>query len=116
MALRARRSSTFWLRVPREQSRPGDMVICNDPFTTGNAHAVDVGVVRPIFASGPAGPDDEPELIAWCWSEAHGNDFGGCAPGSMARWLPRPTGGPCGCPVSSWSTSADAGRRHLADH
>ena len=70
--------------VPREQIRPGDMFICNDPFTTGNAHAVDVGVVRPIFASGPAGPEGEPELIAWCWSEAHVNDFGGFAPGSMA--------------------------------
>ncbi|HEY1973587.1 MAG TPA: hydantoinase B/oxoprolinase family protein [Pseudonocardia sp.] len=66
--------------VPREKIRPGDMFICNDPFTTGNAHAVDVGVVRPIFSGGRNGD----ELIAWCWSEAHVNDFGGFAPGSMA--------------------------------
>ncbi|MFP1155039.1 hypothetical protein BHQ21_24185 [Mycobacterium sherrisii] len=62
--------------VPREQIRPGDLFICNDPFTTGNAHQVDVGVVRPIFYGD--------ELIAWCWAEAHVNDFGGFAPGSMA--------------------------------
>ncbi|HTK62535.1 MAG TPA: hydantoinase B/oxoprolinase family protein [Pseudonocardia sp.] len=66
--------------VPRDKIRPGDMFICNDPFTTGNAHAVDVGVVRPIFAQTEEGD----ELIAWCWSEAHVNDFGGFAPGSMA--------------------------------
>ncbi|MEU7810860.1 hydantoinase B/oxoprolinase family protein [Pseudonocardia sp. NPDC049154] len=60
---------------PREQIRPGDMFVCNDPFTTGNAHAVDVGVVRPIFAGD--------ELMAWCWAEAHVNDFGGFAPGGM---------------------------------
>ncbi len=62
--------------VPRDQIRPGDLFICNDPFTTGNAHQVDVGVVRPIFY--------HDELIAWCWAEAHVNDFGGFAPGSMA--------------------------------
>jgi N-methylhydantoinase B len=62
--------------VPRDQIRPGDMFICNDPFTTGNAHQVDVGVVRPHFYRG--------ELVAWCWAEAHVNDFGGFAPGSMA--------------------------------
>lgn len=62
--------------VPREEIRPGDLFICNDPFTTGNAHQVDVGVVRPLFYDG--------ELVAWCWAEAHVNDFGGIAPGSMA--------------------------------
>jgi N-methylhydantoinase B len=60
----------------RENIHPGDVFICNDPFTTGNAHQVDVGVVRPIFV------DDE--IVAWCWAEAHVNDFGGFAPGSMA--------------------------------
>ncbi|MFD2470286.1 hydantoinase B/oxoprolinase family protein [Amycolatopsis silviterrae] len=60
---------------PRAEIRPGDLFLCNDPFTTGNAHAVDVGVVRPIFAG--------EELVAWCWAEAHVNDFGGAAPGGM---------------------------------
>ncbi|WP_224390023.1 hydantoinase B/oxoprolinase family protein [Pseudonocardia sp. ICBG1293] len=62
--------------TPRENIRPGDVFICNDPFTTGNAHQVDVGVVRPIFVGD--------EIVAWCWAEAHVNDFGGFAPGSMA--------------------------------
>jgi N-methylhydantoinase B len=62
--------------TPREDIHPGDVFICNDPFTTGNAHQVDVGVVRPIFVGD--------EIVAWCWSEAHVNDFGGFAPGSMA--------------------------------
>jgi N-methylhydantoinase B len=60
---------------PRERIRPGDLFLCNDPYTTGNAHAVDVGVVRPIFVGD--------ELTAWCWAEAHVNDFGGFAPGGM---------------------------------
>ncbi|WP_158641427.1 hydantoinase B/oxoprolinase family protein [Amycolatopsis eburnea] len=60
---------------PRDRIRPGDVFLCNDPYTTGNAHAVDVGVVRPIFVGG--------ELTAWCWAEAHVNDFGGFAPGGM---------------------------------
>ncbi|GAF45512.1 hydantoinase B/oxoprolinase family protein [Rhodococcus wratislaviensis] len=62
--------------VPREQIRPGDMFICNDPFTTGSSHQMDIGVVRPIFAGD--------ELIAWCWAEAHVADFGGIAPGGFA--------------------------------
>jgi N-methylhydantoinase B len=62
--------------TPRADIHPGDVFICNDPFTTGNAHQVDVGVVRPIFVGD--------ELVAWCWAEAHVNDFGGFAPGSMA--------------------------------
>jgi len=62
--------------VPREDIHPGDMFICNDPFTTGNAHQVDVGVVRPLFY--------RDELVAWCWAEAHVSDFGGVAPGGFA--------------------------------
>jgi N-methylhydantoinase B len=62
--------------VPRERIRAGDLYICNDPFTTGNAHQVDVGVLKPIFR------DDD--LIGWAWASAHVNDFGGFAPGSMA--------------------------------
>lgn len=62
--------------VPRDRIRAGDMFICNDPFTTGSSHQMDIGVVRPIFAG--------PELIAWCWAEAHVADFGGIAPGGFA--------------------------------
>jgi N-methylhydantoinase B len=62
--------------VPRDQIHPGDLFICNDPFTTGGAHLVDVGVVRPIFAG--------EDLVAWCWAEAHVTDFGGVAPGGFS--------------------------------
>ncbi|HZC10212.1 MAG TPA: hydantoinase B/oxoprolinase family protein [Mycobacterium sp.] len=59
-----------------DQLSPGDMFICNDPFTTGNAHQVDVSVLRPIFAG--------TRLMAWTWVLAHVADFGGFAPGGMA--------------------------------
>lgn len=62
--------------TPRDEIRPGDAFICNDPHTTGNAHQPDVGVLRPIFSGD--------ELIAWCWAEAHTYDVGGMAPGGFA--------------------------------
>lgn len=62
--------------TPREEIRPGDAFICNDPHTTGNAHQPDVGVLRPVFAG--------EELIAWCWAEGHTFDIGGMAPGGFA--------------------------------
>lgn len=62
--------------VPAERIRPGDAFICNDPFTTGSAHTVDVAIVRPVFV------DDE--IVAWCWAFAHLFDFGGVAAGGFA--------------------------------
>jgi N-methylhydantoinase B len=61
---------------PEDQIRPGDLFICNDPHTTGNAHQPDVGVVRPIFRDG--------KRIAWCWAEGHTYDVGGMGPGGFA--------------------------------
>jgi N-methylhydantoinase B len=62
--------------TPRDEIRPGDAFICNDPHTTGNAHQPDVGVLRPVFSGD--------KLIAWCWAEAHTYDVGGMAPGGFA--------------------------------
>jgi N-methylhydantoinase B len=62
--------------VDASQINEGDAWICNDPYTTGNCHQPDVGVVRPIFFDG--------ELVAWCWAEAHMTDIGGMAPGGFA--------------------------------
>lgn len=59
-----------------EDIRPGDVFICNDPHTTGNAHQPDVGVIKPIFHAG--------RRIAWAWAEAHTYDVGGMAPGGFA--------------------------------
>jgi N-methylhydantoinase B len=73
----ARRAVRYLIEVfPEDQIRPGDMFICNDPHTTGNAHQPDVGVIRPIFRDG--------RRIAWCWAEAHTYDVGGMGPGGFA--------------------------------
>ncbi|WP_078427717.1 hydantoinase B/oxoprolinase family protein [Alkalihalobacterium alkalinitrilicum] len=60
----------------KEEIRPGDAFICNDPHTTGACHPPDVGIVKPIFYQG--------ELIAWCWAEGHLLDVGGMSPGGFA--------------------------------
>jgi N-methylhydantoinase B len=62
--------------VPPDEICPGDVFICNDPFTTGSAHTVDVNILRPVFSGD--------RLIAWCWSFAHLFDFGGVAAGGLA--------------------------------
>ncbi|MBS1842850.1 MAG: hydantoinase B/oxoprolinase family protein [Actinobacteria bacterium] len=73
----ARRSIAHVIEtVPPESIHEGDAWICNDPYTTGNCHPPDVGIVRPIFHQG--------EMVAWCWAEAHMTDVGGMAPGGFA--------------------------------
>jgi N-methylhydantoinase B len=62
--------------VPEDEIRPGDVFICNDPHTTGNAHQPDVGVIKPVFHEG--------RRIAWVWAEAHTYDVGGMSPGGFA--------------------------------
>lgn len=62
--------------VPEDEIREGDVFICNDPHTTGNAHQPDVGVIKPIFHDG--------RRVAWAWAEAHTYDVGGMAPGGFA--------------------------------
>jgi N-methylhydantoinase B len=47
---------------------PGDVFIHNDPFSGGN-HAMDVSIVRPLFAGG--------ELLGWAACKGHMLDWGG---------------------------------------
>ena len=54
----------------------GDVVIANDPYTTGN-HISDVSIYMPIFFGG--------ELLAFATSVAHWADIGGKTPGG---WCP----------------------------
>ena len=54
----------------------GDVVIANDPYTTGN-HISDVSIYMPIFFEG--------ELLAFAASVAHWADIGGKTPGG---WCP----------------------------
>ncbi len=61
--------------VPRLEWRPGDVVICNDPFL-GGTHLPDLSVVTPVFD--PAGV-----RCGFVANRAHHADVGGSAPGSM---------------------------------
>ena len=59
----------------KENLRPWDVNIINDPFLGGGTHISDVGMVMPIFYDG--------ELIALPGNKAHWSDIGGMAPGSF---------------------------------
>jgi N-methylhydantoinase B len=61
--------------TPRIDWRPGDALICNDPFL-GGTHLPDLSVITPVFdaAGGRAG------FVA---NRAHHADVGGATPGSM---------------------------------
>lgn len=58
--------------------RPGDVVITNDPFTTGGlaTHLPDIHLFKPVFDGG------ELFCIAWCF--IHCSDVGGLAPASIS--------------------------------
>ena len=62
-------------KFPREQIRPGDMFIGNDPYNGGGTHLNDITIAAPIFA-----PDGA--LIGWAANLAHHSDVGGKEPGS----------------------------------
>jgi len=61
--------------VPRFRWRPGDLVICNDPFV-GGTHLPDISVISPVFVTG--------RLRGFVANRAHHADIGGAFPGSMA--------------------------------
>ena len=61
---------------PRDEIRPGDVFVTNDPAFGGVTHLNDVVIALPVFAGG--------ELIAWTANIAHWNDIGGMAPGSVS--------------------------------
>jgi N-methylhydantoinase B len=62
--------------VPETTWRPGDMLLCNDPFV-GGTHLPDLSLIAPVFTE--AG-----ELFGFVANRAHHADVGGAAPGSMA--------------------------------
>jgi len=61
---------------PRDEIRPGDVFVTNDPYYGGVTHLNDVVIALPVFAGG--------DLIAWTANIAHWNDIGGMAPGSVS--------------------------------
>lgn len=56
---------------------PGDVLISNDPYTTGGMvmHLNDVFLFKPLFVEG--------RLICFAWAFIHCTDVGGSAPGSV---------------------------------
>lgn len=62
-----------------DKLRPGDVIISNDPFTSGGliTHIMDIHLIQPIFF------DDE--LVCFSWSFIHATDIGGAVPGSVSR-------------------------------
>ncbi len=62
-------------RLP-DDLEPGDIFICNDPYTVGALHQGDVGVVMPIH-------QDE-KLIGWTFTNAHLIDVGGVSISGIA--------------------------------
>ena len=61
-----------------EKLNPGDVIISNDPFSTGGlvTHSMDIHMVRPIFRDG--------KLLCFAWSFIHASDIGGAVPGSIS--------------------------------
>ena len=62
-------------RFPKDL-RPGDIFICNDPYTVGALHQGDVGIVMPIHMN--------ENLIGWAFTNAHLIDVGGSSISGIA--------------------------------
>lgn len=61
-----------------EQLEQGDILVCNDPYTTGglSSHLPDISVLCPIFVAG--------ELVCYAYAYVHSTDVGGRVPGSLS--------------------------------
>jgi N-methylhydantoinase B len=64
--------------IGRDNLKPGDIIITNDPFGTDGlvTHLMDVTMLYPIFRDG--------KLIAVGWTFVHASDIGGAVPGSIS--------------------------------
>jgi N-methylhydantoinase B len=63
-------------RFPRDQIRPGDAFISNDPYAAGGTHLPDISIATPVFHDG--------KLIAFMVNIGHHTDVGGRVPGSTS--------------------------------
>ena len=59
----------------KENMRPGDVYIINDPYMGGGTHISDIGMVMPVFY--------HDEIVAFVGNKAHWTDVGGMAAGSF---------------------------------
>jgi N-methylhydantoinase B len=64
--------------IGRENLRPGDIIVTNDPFGTDGlvSHLMDITMLYPMFRDG--------KLIAVGWTFVHASDIGGAVPGSIS--------------------------------
>jgi len=67
-------TKAFLKECPKEDMRPGDVYICNDPYR-GGTHKPDVRMLRPVFW--------EDEIVAFVSNSGHWPDVGGQTPGSF---------------------------------
>lgn len=64
--------------IERMTFEPGDIVIFNDPYTSGGiaTHLPDIHVIKPIFV--------EKKVICFAWCFIHSSDVGGMVPASIS--------------------------------
>jgi len=63
-------------RFPKDEIKPGDTFIGNDPYNGGGNHLPDIVLATPVFHKGL--------LIGWIVNTAHHSDIGGKVPGSTS--------------------------------
>jgi len=59
--------------IGRDNLRPGDVILCNDPYNGGGTHCPDIVVLCPTFYEG--------EIRGWAAFRGHTVDMGGIYPG-----------------------------------
>ena len=66
----------IYAKFGRENVKPGDMFIANDPYHAGGNHLPDIVIAAPAFSG--------EKLIGWIANIAHHSDIGGKVPGSTS--------------------------------
>jgi len=59
--------------IGRDNLRPGDVILCNDPYNGGGTHCPDLVTLCPVFSEG--------EIHGWAAFRGHTVDMGGIYPG-----------------------------------
>ena len=70
------KSVQFILSKYKDDIKPNDVFITNDPWHGGVTHLNDLVLAMPVFSDGA--------IIAWTANIAHNSDVGGMAPGSLS--------------------------------
>ena len=66
----------IYKKFGRENIKPGDMFVVNDPYHGGGNHLPDISIAAPVFI--------EEKLIGWIANIGHHSDIGGKVPGSTS--------------------------------